>query len=392
MAETKQTVLSDANGAFSLPVPAGINSITLNISAIGCKAIVHFNQPFGKIESIYLDLNPNKLADVSVKSLSARDVVRKAISSIPNNYADSGYFSFAFFREYQKVNNEFVNLIEMRQAVMFQLLKTGHEITAKEAYAILELRKTKEFPNPLKTINDDLYADEALFMNDDPVYHLAQSPFALSRLSDFRFHFDTSVRSGRFYVINYSSNTTAGESHGVQNYRLAGMQGEGYTTGNLFIDRESFAIKRIERHVKRYPGYSYYGKPNMILPELNFSEEFVSGDLIIEYAPVNGKWYLKKLYHQYTDQLFRSVIGDKAYEITDVFEWVSDSVSRYADKSLANKFYFKNNGAGYCFNKEFWNNVNFPFYFYPRDSVYKDLEKHGSVETQFRNSGIALTK
>lgn len=382
--EIDKAILTDVKGAFSFDVSPKIDKITLNISAIGCKTAISYTRPFNRGEQVYIDLLPNALNDVAIKGLSAEEVVRKAVASIPSNYADSSYFSYSLYRYYEQVNGKFINLIEAEPVVMFRLSKEKKEIKANEAFAVKQVRRSR-----LRSfINGESNArDLPLIMRENPVYHLAAGSLAPGKLNSYYFSFDTSAHFSD-YVINYTCTEFSSDVHGgSEPMNEDHFHGEAWEKGRLIIDRNSFAIKQVKRTTIRYPEYTYPRYNNFVWPDLKYTVELVDAQLEVNYEQVNGKWYVKSIYHKYANDFFTTgpMGGKKAYTISDVYEWESVALSKYTTKDVVDMFAAKDpfKKMNFAYDKHFWDEIAFPFHFHSKDSVYHDLERNGPIEDQF---------
>ncbi len=365
--------ITDAKGIFALTTQK--ETIHIEVTAIGNNRIIAYKRTFADTERVYVDLSPKPLNEYTIVGLSAADVVRKAVAAIPANYTDSSYFAYSAYRRYQRINDRFVNLTEAKPVVMFRLAKTKKEITASEAYAVTNFRRTSLYNNPGKDPEPDLLAV-------NPVYHLAASSLAPGKLDNYYLRFDTTNKDPDKYVIDYTSNSFSSETHGISNYDPAKFSGECWEKGRLYIDRNTFAILQIERKSFRHPGYSYWGRPNMVIGT-NYFVEFINADLAINYAQTNGKWHINSLTYTFTNDFYKAVWGTKDFTITDVYEWRCDSISRYIDGALVDKFYRQLPDRVYAYDKRFWDNDQFPFTLHSKDSVYADLLKKGPLEEQY---------
>ncbi|PQJ10451.1 hypothetical protein CJD36_010775 [Flavipsychrobacter stenotrophus] len=225
-------------------------------------------------------------------------------------------------------------------------------------------------------------------MDENPVYNLANSSIAPNRLIMYQFSFDTSEKFSD-YVIDYLCPTTSKENYGFLGDIEGTFKGASYEIGRLVIDRQTLAIKKITRKACRNPHYvfPYSGGANYTNDGKN-TFEFVAGELEAEYEERSGKWYTKRLYRKYRTNFFDKYEDTKEFDITDMFEWQSDSISRYITGDLVNAFYPKLRQYGvYSYNKEFWDNSNVPFHFADKDAVSKDLLRWGVVEQQFVKEG-----
>ncbi|MCW3120564.1 MAG: hypothetical protein JWQ38_56 [Flavipsychrobacter sp.] len=378
--ETGTSILSDTKGAFSFDVPGHINNITLSVTMIGCKTSLSYKRPFRKAEHIYIDLVPDTLNDVAIKGLSAEDVVRQAVKSIPVNYADSSYFSYSLYRYYERMNGRFINLIEAEPVVMFRLKSNRKEITANEAFAVRHMRRSRLRP----VINGESNKEDLpKIMSENPIYHLAESSLAMGKFDRCEFNFDTTNRT-RDYVISYVCKYFSSDSHGFNNPGST-FYGESWEKGRLVIDRGSFAIKRIQRQSIRNPKYNYPKNNNFVWPDLKYVAEFVAAEMEADYEQVNDKWYVKSICHKYTNNFIEVKKTEPVYTLTDVYEWYSVNRSKYITKDVADMFAAKEQSKKmkFDYDKQFWDAAAFPFHYDDKDSVYHDLERNEPLEDQF---------
>jgi len=381
--QSGKTIVTDTSGSFQCLLNGDVRVLTLDIAAIGIKTSVSYTYPFSKTEKIYVDVVANTLQDFDIKGLSALQVVKKAVAAIPFNYADTSYFNYSFYRRYQKVNNHYVNLFEACPVIMFRLLKEKKEIKAHEDYAVLHLRRSA-FHSDIMNRKEDNPA--VLLLN--PVYHLYESSLRPNRFPNYYFYFDTSDKNSEDYIVGYFCNRSSTDTHGIAcapaTFSTV-FTGEEYEIGRLVIDRETFAIKKFERKSIRHKDFEYnYWHPNNLIRYHNkdYYFEFVEGDLQVEYALHDGKWYLDKMFRQYTNE-FDEENYDKAYTITDNFEWYAGPVARYINGKYAHIFHPVMATAIHGYDTTFWQADSFPFYYTPQDSVYDDLQREDPIEKQF---------
>ena len=103
---------TNIRGEFHFSIPAEIKILHFEISAIGFHDTIIYHPTRNNIEKIYIEKLPLSLTQVTVEGLSAKETLMKAVDMIPVNYLDSSFASFSFFRQYEKVNGEFKNLID----------------------------------------------------------------------------------------------------------------------------------------------------------------------------------------------------------------------------------------------------------------------------------------
>lgn len=383
LSETGKYATTDEKGEFTLPISEAASLLHLEVSYVGCKTSATITPKANAINTIYVACAPSTLNEIVIEGLTAKEIVKRALMSIPKNYADSSYASPSFYRQYQRVNGKFRNLIEAQTMVMFNVSTSDDQLLAKESFATEHLRRSKYYE--IEQFDRDNIND---LMNKNPVYHLAESSLNPNALEFYLFSFDTSA-SENSYIINYKCFNFTSENHGITNYATAGIDAEGRESGKLTIDKNSFAITKFERKALRNKGYNYPKYNNFVLPDRKFTQEFVEGHLLVEYELINGKWYLKTMVHSYTNEFYRTQTYEKAYTISDCFEWHANSVTRSINKELINKFYFNPDlfNEKYSYNNAQWELPMPAYYYFEKQAIYKDLGTTIPVEQQFEMNG-----
>jgi len=382
--EINEKIITTNKGAFSFSIPTNIHQLTLKIKSVGYSAVIVYKPNFRGVENVYVGVVPSQLNEFVLKGLTAKEVVEKAIESIPENYYDSSYFSFSNYRQYEKINGIFMNLTEAQIILMFRIAVEKGILTSSEAVACKYIRKsTPHYYHGTGNNSDDLID----LMQQNSIYHLSSSMFDSRYLDNYIFNFDTTVKSDD-YVINYISPNFSVETHGIGNYDNHVFSGESKETGCIVIDRSTYAIKSIKRLTFRNPSFSYNYKPNLIYPGKKYFSELVDAKLAINYEPINGKWRPTELYYKYTNNYFKAVTGAKDFTITRYFEWRSDSCSRSITKEYTDKFYPSLYSQQQNYNKAYWEDFSYPFYFANKDSMLRDLAKDKPIEEQFNNESL----
>lgn len=381
--EIHQSALTDSEGRFSFKLSAKIKSITLNVSCIVLKTSILYTPTYNITEKIYLDIAPNQLNEFSFKGLSAREIVEKAVASIPQNYQDSSYFCYSYFRRYDKVNGVFQNFFEALPVVLFRIIKDIKSLEAKEAFAVIHARRSKVVPN---MTTDHVDNPDAL-LKQNPIYHLEKSALNPGKFNSYVFNFDTTNKSDD-YVINYECARASSDTHGIMGYTLSIFGGESHEKGTFIIERGTFAIKKIQRTALRYFEYDY--PPYDFPPNLmsfgyhKYLYFFVDGYLDAEYVPYNGKWYLKKLARRYTNQFKPPIFETTDFTITNTYEWYADSVSRFIGAEYMNNFYPTLTLPKYEYNPRFWDNIVYPWHYDTKEAVFDHLQRKGTLDKQFQ--------
>jgi len=328
--EINEKIITTNKGAFSFSIPTNIHQLTLKIKSVGYSAVIVYKPNFRGVENVYVGVVPSQLNEFVLKGLTAKEVVEKAIESIPESYYDSSYFSFSNYRQYEKINGIFMNLTEAQIILMFRIAAENGKLTSSESVAGKHIRKsTPQYYRGTGNNSDDLID----LIQQNSIYHLSSSMFGSRYFDNYIFNFDTTAKSDD-YVINYIAPCFSVETHGVGNYNYHSFAGESSEIGSIIIDRRTYAIKSITRITVPNPAFNYlrYNLPNLVIPEKKYFIEFVDTKLVINYEPINGKWRPTELYYKYTNNYFKAVTGTKDFTITRYFEWRSDSCSRSITK------------------------------------------------------------
>ncbi len=145
LSETGKYATTDEKGEFTLPISEAASLLHLEVSYVGCKTSATITPKANAINTIYVACAPSTLNEIVIEGLTAKEIVKRALMSIPKNYADSSYASPSFYRQYQRVNGKFRNLIEAQTMVMFNVSTSDDQLLAKESFATEHLRRSKYY-------------------------------------------------------------------------------------------------------------------------------------------------------------------------------------------------------------------------------------------------------
>jgi hypothetical protein len=388
---TEKITQTNANGEFHFKVPTLLNQLTFEISAIGVRDTVKINYAGKGLSKIFVKKSSLSLSEVCVKGLSAVQTVQKAVEMIPVNYTDSSFAAFSFYREYEKINDVYQNLIESNIIVLFSLSTSKSRISSDYAYRILQIRRS-DINYAFQDLN--YYGDEiGYFMKQNPVYNIPASSLNPNAFSFYTFNFDTTNKTKDFVII-YKCFEFSSESHGLDNFSELDLMGEGWEEGKITIDHETFAFKKIERTAYRNKNFNYPKNNNFVLPSRKYYEEFTGGNLVVEYQCIKGKYFLKKICHRYTNEYFNSRTLKKEFTIEKTCEWYCDSLTHFLVPELLDNFYKEPNlsAVPYTYNNDLWNRDGHSFFYFPEETVYSELEKSKPLQEQFLLNGLSKSK
>lgn len=381
--ETGKHTLTNDKGEFSFDIPSDISEVHFQILFVNCRDSIFYKLKGSKLNKIYANCLPKELNEVVIKGLTAKEVVKKAVESIPVNYNESNYFAPSFYRQYKKINDTIRNLIEAQMVVMFNLSKSKNRIESKEAVAIESLRRSNQ--HRAEYLISERISDLVI---QNPVFHFEYSSINPKFLDYYSFSFD-STSTADTYIINFSCSAFSNENHGLTNFVALGNFEEGRESGKYTIDAKSLAFIKIERKAFRNKEYNYPKYNNFVIPYRNFTAEFVDGHLLVEYENINNKWYLKSLLHAFTNDYFRTVTYQKAYTISEYYEWYANDVSKYVKSVLSESFFSEIDISHfpYIYDNSRWKKALPSYYYLNKAQVYKDIEQEMEIEKQFDLNG-----
>ncbi len=345
-ASLQNQLITDSTGNFYFVVAEEIETITLTVKALGVDTSYEiFPQSAGLLELRVIPKDFD-LAAATIRGLTARQVVLKAIEAIPQNYPANTYVYYGHYRQYQQSGAQFQNLVEAQVAAAILPGKKKNMLSADLLFAVLSSKKSSLTRTKIEDVDIREGLSEQLF-EEDPVYFLSHSSFSGRLLDRSEFRFDSTYSGPDEYRIYYTS-ALSSEDHGFsQKFATRSALRESIETGTLIIDRKSFAFKRISRKARRLPGFDYYHMNNWVPASRKWSRELVTGQLDVQYMQLGDKWFLSQLAHGYYNDYFSHNFRD--YDriapgmqfkgrLGEFFEWQTASVSREIPKDLAKAF------------------------------------------------------
>ncbi len=372
--EIQTQIPTDDIGRFSCKLPDSIRFVNFSISAIGCRVNLTHELTGKTIDTIYVEILPKELEGYTIKGLTAENVVRTAVEMIPVNNSDTAFFCSSSYRQYQKINGKYANLVEALPEIMLRLKKERRKIVPDYAFAVTNVRWTRPEHEPGHPESNSIDVPLA----ENIVHNLDGSSLQPSRFSKYRFAFDTTNKDDRVYVIKYLINDFSLEKHGVINLGTS-FWGESYERGVITIERRSFALVRFQRQTYRYRDYTYFvnGGNNWVLPERRYYCELKDAALDMTYRKLNGLWYDDQILYQYTNEYYRGGWGKLEYVVTCYYEWKNDGVSKYTTEKHHDRFFPRMLVYDKVYDHETWTNLSIPFLLSDQHQVFEDLSGGG---------------
>ena len=142
-------VYANADGDFKIALNSDFQNDSLIITCIGYKqsSLAYHDLSNIKINKIFLVPVVYEIGEVRVvakqKKLSSLAIIRRAIRRIADNYPVKPYNYIAYYRDYQKKENNYINLNE----AIIQTLDNGFNSESRtNKYRLLDFRKNTDFP------------------------------------------------------------------------------------------------------------------------------------------------------------------------------------------------------------------------------------------------------
>lgn len=373
---------TDSLGKFEINRP-DTGAINLTVLGLNCHVAISIPKPNTQFSPVVVFCPPYELETVPIEYLDGLTIMKKAAGQLPYLYADSAHIAFGFYRNYKKINNVFREITEANVAAVMRIKNEKNKLGCDEAFGLQKIRRTRY------TIAIDQYYDHALYdvFKQNPVYHHDYSLLTPYFLRHGDFYID-STSTDSTWVISYSLRGITGENHGVDNYSSEEFYGEADESGYYIINKDDYAILKIVREAKRDPKYEYPKNNNFLMPDLKYTGEFDEGYLEINYLNLNGKYFVKNIFHAHTNSFTHVATNQEVYQITDYSEWTCDSIGYFIDDVLMQQLntYENNEFVKYTYHPEQWEQLP-PFFFVKQETVLNDIKKRGDLNTLFMNGG-----
>jgi hypothetical protein len=338
-------------GLFLFHIPSTLQRDTLIISVIGYD---HFKSVAGamagKENLIQLRQSSTVLNEVIVKAskkdLTGKDIVKKAVASIPSNYPMKPFMIEGFFRDLQKENEKPVELLEAALKFKYKDYNPGYE-----EVEIIEVRRSINKRHP---INGTYDRHNSIFdlMEDNYVKHR----FGPLDIKGWKFEIDS--------IFAYSQTTL---------YKISGVKGPSQSA-ILFIDSENFAILKLELKMQMVDGEFYRRYLN--LPDPHGLQE-TSFRMIFEFQRIDDQMYLKYQREEDSYNLFNKSTNEVILKQSFMKElFVNKVMKDEADNAAGQKMNINKSleDQAPTYNAQFWKFYNVPMETAADSKIIKDLE------------------
>jgi hypothetical protein len=327
--ETFIGIMTNEQGLFKIVVPEELKNKNLIVSCLGYKNDTLFapHKPEKNYE-IALAVRQIQLTEVVIKQPSALDILRKALSKIPDNYATNPVYLNAYYREIVETNGVFVKYVDSAIKIYYCAYNLPYDIgdfyyldykkydfttnafpqgankapSKNDAVQILEVRKSDD----LEQFSNRWDFEEGL-----KKFEISGGPLHITS-ADIVKHKKDMIDSAnwKYYQFTYEGTVTNNKREVYKiSFKPKKKTEVALWKGTLFIDKESHAFTAFEYAVDE-ECQNYLRKYNTeIIVELDKKKykkeanksvvkrtiEHTDQEVRISYSEYQGKWYLSHI-------------------------------------------------------------------------------------------------
>ena len=344
-------------GRFLFHVPSGLVQDTLIISVIGYDHFKSTVNVMAEKESVIelkqsITLLNEITVSVSKKELTGKDIVKKAVARIPENYPMKPFVIEGFFRDLQKENDKAVELLEAAIRFRYKDYNPGYEDVE-----IIEVRRSYNKRHPVNGKYDRQNSIIDL-MEDNYVKHR----FGPMDIKGWKFVVDS--------IFTYNKQTA---------YKISGTKSPSQSTV-MYIDSDDFSILKLELKMQMVNGEFYRRYLNLPDP---YGLQETSFRMIFEFQKLDDKMYLKYQREEDTYNLFNKTTNEIILRQSFVKElFVNNVVQGNPDDPIGQRMNMNKSVEGQAnpFNADFWKYYNAPLETAKDSKIIKELQ-----ETEFKN-------
>jgi hypothetical protein len=355
---TSLGTISNLSGDFDFHIPVAYRNNLLSISMLGYQV---FEAPVWSLQrdSVVIEMEKSNfvLKEVLVAdTLRGGEIMEIAISRINENYPSKPFLLECFYRDLKKVANTYISLLEAALKVYDEdYQEPRNKLKLRERVALEEVRRSLSYSSKFTSFFDNGNLLQDLLLENMVRYRMF--PEEESFFSSLKREKDSQYAGMDVFVVSHS-----------EHYFL-----------RLYIDKKTFGIIHIDYDdtEKRILGKKkgLISKFEGLRRTIDF--KWVNGKLYVNYILLNWKvgWYdeeTQKL--KFETELIRQFLVNKV--IPDVKDRITlrNRMKGYSLQYQDNEY-----------NKKFWDNYNVIKESALDRSIIKDLEREGSLESQFQD-------
>lgn len=305
---THQGTVANQDGAFVLGFREDLLHDTLSLSSIGYESLhLPLKQVISK-DTLYLKEATIALNPVLITSLTAEEIVRKSIQSIPQNYAQSESYYKGFYRTATKECDTFVRLLEGP----VRMVDPGYGRKEEVNITYSAVKQSRDFRN--YKLEDKYLLHDALTFEHVRLRNGFLNPSTLD--------------SWKYKLVDYTK--FADKTVMVILAEYISDKNKMDHTARLYIDDTDYAIYKIEYEYKWYENY-FNGSE---IDSLSEAEHHWEGEF--HYASEEDQLHIKYFFFHHTKSIFDDFYKRKICDIEVYSEFNAYEVSSVYGEGTAN--------------------------------------------------------
>lgn len=318
---TRIGTVTNSDGEFIVKVPDRYSDRQLGITHLGYTAVVIDLQSLKSTGNIIEMVSaPYEIAEVTIRKIDPRELVRTAIGKIPENYSNQPVMMTAFYRETIKQNRSYVAIAE---AVLDAYKSSYTNATEADRIKVFKGRKSqdvKKMDTVLFKFQGGPYTSFLLDLVKNPGDLLSEDALDFY---NYKMGGTVNVLNNQAYVIEFDQR----ENIDFPLYK-----------GKIYLDVSNLAIAGIEfaispRMIERVSEYLIRKKP------VGMTVDVESGNYLVNYRKIDGVWYLNYVRTElvfrvkWKKELFRSTYTTMSeLAVTDI---MLENVEKYKFRESA---------------------------------------------------------
>ncbi len=294
-------VISNIDGTFKIPLRYKTLGEVIEISCMGYKSVEILIQDLLEGQSNIIILRPSTfelkeaVVSANIKRLSAQQIVKIAINSIPQNYPQNNFGLIGYYRDYQVKDAEYFNLNEG----VFKVFDNGFYVknNFENEYQLISYRKNLDFKidsfakQPYDYQLNQKVIPGARMENsggNEFITLLIHDAIRNYQTKTFSFINDMAVDFLQSHHFRLKGKTNFKE-HTVYEIECFYRNEDYFSEGKIFISTENFAFFKLDYAVYKRE------KPGIIDTAINADEKYSNGfnktkkeliyHIITEYVP-----------------------------------------------------------------------------------------------------------
>lgn len=374
---TSMGTVANANGDYSLKLPANFEELILEISFLGYESFLVSATEIKPQMDFKLKPSFMQLAELVIRPLSPQDYIKRAVRKIPKNYASSPYQTDAYYREKVTENESFLALNE----IVFQSYYPNYQDTIKNQHKILLYRKADNLaevqfmsewadkrekkrekkkvkkPEPKEVASDTTNTLEAgLFVAN---FGGPDQIFSSDLVKDLEDFLDsTRFKKYRYQFLNGVN--FQGRELLVIGFKSRGQVDNLKSEGSIYIDIRSDAIVAVD--------YEAEGIIPILVRPLLFAFGVSIDDIFykksLRYREIDGIWYLEKLKNDLSATVKKRHMFNanevSAFNLDQVFDVINMQIEDIYEISENERYNSKNPIEKQVYQSEnlIWSDIN----------------------------------